>query len=625
MLSASLPLVACGAPATPPDDAGGGTDAGLVIAPPIAPALAPCPAGWRAVVDDSGVTICDPWPATGNASATCAPDEAHFPGTPGCARIGTACAADGWASDLPAGRTIVYVDDGAAAGGDGSTRARAFTTLAAGVAAAPADAVIALATGRYDEQSVELGSGQTIWGACVEGTALASTVAGGAPLVILGADGAGLRNLAVDRPDRIAIGVTAARTTVEDVVVRGARFALFVMSGGVNVHHVAIREGRTETDGTEGRAVDVGGGAHVVLDVVVIERNPQFGIWVGGAGSSVTASDVAITDITPLALDPSTGRGLYADDGATFQLARVAIERSAETALYVYGVGTSAMATDLVIRDVQPNSAGALGRGIVLQAGATAMLDRCLVAGARDVAVVVAGTGSDLTLRDGAVVRTLSDQASMRYGRGVVVSGGAHVAATRLVVDQARESAMLVGDVGTRVELADVALRRTQTAELDGDWGSGLWVQDGALLTLTRGTIEASHLTGVLSITEATVELSDVTVRDVVPTDCAMTTCAERSAAFGLVAHFGGALRATRFAVDHVTVCGVVVGPSNVTGTLTAMDLAMGEVSSVAVGACVQADGFDTARLRSAVAYRDVGVPLQATTYALPSPVTLGP
>jgi hypothetical protein len=75
------------------------------------------------------------------------------------------------------------------------------------------------------------------------------------------------------------------------------------------------------------------------------------------------------------------------------------------------------------------------------------------------------------------------------------------------------------------------------------------------------------------------------------------------------------------FDVDDAALCGVVVG-GDAPDASTAMDLARGVIRSTEVGACVQAEGFDTARLRVDVEYREVGIPLQATSYTLPSSLT---
>src|SRR5262245_48240963 len=112
-----MALVVAGATAC-----GGGSDGGADAAvdapvvstptppaPPEAPApatLTPCPMGWREIAPagPDEVATCDPWPVGGPLDCPSI-DEAHFPGEPGCSRIGTACPAGEWADDLPAGAT----------------------------------------------------------------------------------------------------------------------------------------------------------------------------------------------------------------------------------------------------------------------------------------------------------------------------------------------------------------------------------------------------------------------------------------------------------------------------------------------------------------------------------------
>src|SRR5688500_15689761 len=102
VLGLAVLLCACGGeeddPRQPPADAGP-PDTGPVDIPwlesgdpPIAasPEHA-CPEGFSHELTDTGIVSCRPWPAGGPAACTGA--EAHFPGEPGCARIGTACPA----------------------------------------------------------------------------------------------------------------------------------------------------------------------------------------------------------------------------------------------------------------------------------------------------------------------------------------------------------------------------------------------------------------------------------------------------------------------------------------------------------------------------------------------------
>src|SRR5690349_3209327 len=106
-----------------PDAGAGELPSGAILGAPTPPELPrlTCAEGWR-----SADGVCEPWPETGAAS--CADDEAHFPGTPGCVRLGPACAADGWPVAPMGSGTVRWVRAGAASGGDGSQSAP-FSTI----------------------------------------------------------------------------------------------------------------------------------------------------------------------------------------------------------------------------------------------------------------------------------------------------------------------------------------------------------------------------------------------------------------------------------------------------------------------------------------------------------------
>jgi hypothetical protein len=170
----------CGGGSSDAEDAGDAADDVAVDVPmptpPALPVLTPCPEGWvevpRAGPDD--VATCDPWPETGYEECG-AVDEAHFPGEPGCVRIGTACSADDdWATGLPGDRPIRYVLAGAPAGGDG-TRASPFGTIAEATSGAASGTVVAQSKGTLDEV-VLLPSGVTLWRACGAETVVSSSV-----------------------------------------------------------------------------------------------------------------------------------------------------------------------------------------------------------------------------------------------------------------------------------------------------------------------------------------------------------------------------------------------------------------------------------------------------------------
>ncbi len=80
----------------------------------------------------------------------------------------------------------------------------------------------------------------------------------------------------------------------------------------------------------------------------------------------------------------------------------------------------------------------------------------------------------------------------------------------------------------------------------------------------------------------------------------------------------GGSARVERFVVSGAPLCGVHVAE------LGELDLSSGDVAGAAIGACVQVDGYDLARLMNDVVYHDNGVSLQATTLPVPGALDLG-
>jgi hypothetical protein len=101
-------------------------------------------------------------------------------------------------------------------------------------------------------------------------------------------------------------------------------------------------------------------------------------------------------------------------------------------------------------------------------------------------------------------------------------------------------------------------------------------------------------------------------VRGIESTVCEGEDCAGFGGGFGVSAHEGAQVTVTRFELEELALCGVVVAG------FAELDLAGGSVSGVPIGACVQVPDYDVTRLASRVEYRDVGIPLQATSYALP-------
>ena len=655
----TLLLLSC---AAPPQSADTGPrpqgDAGLA-APPAPPAdvvLTPCPDGWREI--PGAPTVCDPWPEGGRRT-DCAFDEAHFPGHPGCERIGSACAADGWPADLPTDRAIVHVDDGAASGGDGS-RAHPFRTLGAAIAAAPPSAVIAIATGRYDEDVV-VPSGLELRGACVDGTRLTSSRPGTDSDAVIFLEGAGaVRNVSIDGASRPGVLANGGPATIEDVVIDGARIGA-ILSGtapnDVSVRHVALR--RITASAGLGRGVDGSGGAghHFVLDTVVIDRCADVGVFIN-RGGALEASDLAVVDCTGIdaanlavgvlaettgtravisravfegnhgdalgaasgatleasdvvardgRADTSDGLGAGAQTGASVRLTRARLEHLG-LGLGVAGAGSRLEGSDILIRDLAGTGAYE-GLGAVAKSAGALILRRAWVA--RAVLVAIAGTdpGTTVDVEDLTVAGVTSSPAGPA-AMAFIVQAGATGTLSRASVSRLVRQAIYAYQ-GSALTLTDV-----RVADVTGP---AITSEQNSTLTASRIAILGARLVGLGALNGGSLSASDVTIEGV-DAYCEDPGCAAPAGGHALAGYHGAALTVTRFETSHAAICGVLVG-DDTASTHTSVDLFEGTVRDVPIGACIQVDAYDPERLHHDVRFVDVMVPLQATSYGLPSSV----
>jgi hypothetical protein len=580
-----------------------------VPAPPAPPVLTPCPAGWREVDE-----VCEPWPESGRAD--CAPDEAHFPGGAGCERVGTACGADEWATDLP-GSGVWFVRAGEPDGGDGS-RAAPFDRIADAVrAAAPGD-VIALSKGVFD-QVVFVDVAVEVRGACVGETTVASSNDAFGATLVLGA-GASASNLTVSG-ERDGVQVTGAGAALRSVVVGGAaRAGVAVVAGRLDATDLVVRETRRTPDGLLGDGLIVTAG-EAVLDRAVFDRNTTTGIFADGAGSRVAANDVAIVD-TRADGAGGFGYGALAEDGAT-----VTIERGVVDGFVSAGVSASAgtiAATDVVLRfGLGIEGGGGRGHGVYAWGGGSATIERAWIARNRGAGVRVWDEGTTLVLADVIVEDTepwleegIGDAPAVERGYGVEVTDAATATVRRAVLDRNAVAGLRVS-YGATVDAADLVVRRGEP-DSEGFLGAGVVAVLGGAIDLTRAGVDANRLAGVLAFSGGRVDAVDLAVTGTVESACAADACADAPGGTGLFAIHGGSIAATRFASNGNALCGVQVAADG------AVDLYDGVVSGNLVGANVQSEDFDLSRLQRGVVYRDNGRNLDAAALPLPDVAGLG-
>lgn len=590
-------------------------------APPLPPRMTPCPSGWReAQVDD--VTACEPWPEAGYQ--TCGIDSAHFPGTPGCSRVGSECPTDGWTASLPTGQNVLYVRQGAPAGGSG-TQSAPFASLDAALSQASPGSVVALAAGTYSTVQA-FPPGVSLFGACVAQTTLTtpqpdasilkSTTANvriqnlriSGPFVGLDVRGGDvtLRDVIFDQTAGSAIFIRGgARLDAERIVIRNTtpfpnasggrgvqiqdavfearglviesnRENAFIATGAaarVHLVNAAIRDTLYAANGNGGEGVVAANGARVELEASVVERSHSFGVR-GVSGSEITLTDVIVRDTQPLPVALPSGEvrgfGIWTQDG-NVKGNRVRVERNAGAGVLAFGGATSRISlTDLIVRDTVWADGAAVG--VTSDFGATLELERAVIQRCRPYGFFAfADTVSKLT--DVSVLDTSVD-ADGNGGGAIAFSLAKQAVLQRIQMNRnqwvgltAYGIAQLTGaDISVTDSLPDAQGKGAMSILLGKDVGG----------SLERVRVERALSAGV-TLVSATAKLSmnDFTIADVRPDPKTGLF------GYGLVVREGASLKGTRGAIQS-THRGGIYGQ----GQGTKVTLSQMSVRSVSQGGC---------------------------------------
>ena len=589
------------------------SDTGVAgVATAALPDFGTCPDGWRTAPGED-VDFCDPWPESGRMD--CADGQAHFPGEPGCAPIGTACPGGDLPEGLPADREVLYVLEGAA-GGDGTAGAP-YGTVAQGLTGVSSGGIVAIGAGSYDE-NLQMRRSATLWGACVERTRLTSTVDDLArPVLVIAAPDVEVRNLRVS--DSLSPGistVTAAATVrLEGIVVERTRaIGLFIDDlSTVSGQELLVREVQPAADMRFGRGMLVDDGAQVTFTRAVFEGNHDIAVNVVQMGTSATLEAVALLNTQPRALGNDFGYGLDIAYGGALTATRVVLEGNHTTGLFAAMGGTVTMHDSLIRGTRFRPSDGTRGRGFFVREDIQAQLTRVLLEDNQDLGIF-ASRGAVLGLEDVAISGVASRENDDGGGRGMSVQSGAQVHTERVLIERARDGGIHLALEDSHFEAIDLTVRHIDSIEATGRGGRGIHVQEQALLEGTRIHIYDTREVGLMAAGEATIDLSAVIARDILPQRCSEMGCGEADVTVGVSAAESASIQLHDFLVQSSAVCGVQIADTS------SMDLSSGTVQSCLIGACVQVDGYDLDRLTNDVAYLDNETNLDSTRLPVPSP-----
>lgn len=604
-------VLACVSPCPPPPEP-------TPPAPPSLPRLDQCLPGWTTSQKD-GLRVCEPGPVT---APRCPSGEGLWPGRGSCTPLGPPCQGR-YASSLPVGTPIRYVDPEATAGGDGSLGAP-FQSLQAALTAAPPGAVLALAQARFTER-VTITEDRRLIGACARGTTLAPPFRDGQATLRLTGGRVELEDLSIE-VDGIGVLVSGGAASLRGVELigqgagtglsaSGARLDLFQ----VRIHDVFFGVSVDGGDSTRLQAVSLedlageglsfGQVSSLVTDDLRVDRAfgsalsvrgstwQGRGIWAREVANGIYLADATTASVADVVLTDLNGAGVYAESAATLRAERLRIERYGSAGLLFYQTPATVEVRDVLIRDGRGSIGRPNGRAIeVFQAG-NAKVERGLFLRAAAQGVFVRGQQASVELYDVTVQQTQPGN-DLGFGPGIYVSDGGVVNGARIDL-YANRGHGLIMDTG-RMTVDDLLIRNTRPRSVDNGFGRGIELAGGARLESHRLKIVNSHSIGLYAFDGNTrAEVTDLAITGTSTSTCIGFSC-NSGVSDGLVVGLSGAIEVDRFAIYDNGLYGV-----RFVNDESRLILKNGRISGQGTGAQIVSTTYDLRNLAEGVLFQD--------------------
>ncbi len=454
-------------------------------------------------------STCEPYAA--DDPMNCPTGQANWVGTPGCQPVGDPCTADEWPAGIDALASVIFVNDTAVGVGAGNTRVTAYRTISQALARATVGTTVAVAKGTYDEV-ITIPNGVIVLGACAAETIIRPTSFGDRAAVSDGvvraasASTGTLRNFTVNVSGTTLVGLSAygnRNLSIRGVAVTNAyRFGMLAEGGAMlSGERVTIADTRAGMDGTDGVGLLVLNATARIAGAMVF-RSRDAGV--AAVGGMLTLTDAAVLGTQSRMSDRSKGYGVVAREGARVSITRSLLDSNDSAGIGGSDAMTSIELSDSVVRRTETSETPRDGFGLFVGPGATANVSRTTFDRNQSVAVIAAGSGANLTLADAVVLRTapLVDGA---YGRGLDVEGGAVATVDRAVFDRNRDNAVFVTDPNTVLMASDLTVLATAAGRASIDGVGAIHVRNSARATIASATLVDNAEGGVHVVGAGTV------------------------------------------------------------------------------------------------------------------------
>jgi hypothetical protein len=381
---------------------------------------------------------------------------------------------------------------------------------------------------------------------------------------------------------------------------------------------ITVKKTAGWVNGADGLGLSVRHGATATIARCSFSENHFFGIYVGD-NARLRAEDIIIEDTQLDDMMGLAGRGIQVQDHSRLSLARARRERNVGMG-FMAAQTSSVSVSDLTILDTRPdgvNGHEGFGVGLVAEDATFASFTRVHVEQSRGWGIY--GQNVTLRLKDARATRTLPmarkpfDFApTFVLGRGIDLEAGTDAHVERSLFDDNLDSAITAGGNGTNVFLRDVVARDTTAGDTEGQGGSAMYVVGGARVFVEGARFERSRQVSVW-VYGSSVEMRDVDVVDSWQSACRTESCSMQAGGIGIGSYGSAIVDVDHFLVWRSSLCGVQVASG---GQLT---LHHGAVVRAAIGANVQDPGYDFTRLSDDVVYVDNDRTLDAAQLTPPA------
>jgi hypothetical protein len=254
-------------------------------------------------------------------------------------------------------------------------------------------------------------------------------------------------------------------------------------------------------------------GGHLDLTDTTLSDNAELGATSEGKGSRISMTRVAVVGSKPSPTLGDFGIGAWANDGGELALDTTALVGNAYYGVGANAAGTKVTLSSVLVKDTATDKNGAFGRGLNIEYGAEATLDKVTVEGGGDEGIFVRGQNKDGSRAAAAatriLVRDLTGGSARSSGTGIAVERGAVLTLDTAAVIHAITSGIelneIPGDAGdtstatiTNTIVRDTVGGKDGVVGATGEALSGLGIACGGVLDLSKSSVIGSRQFGIV-------------------------------------------------------------------------------------------------------------------------------